>query len=102
MAAAQPTTTVQPPQFVVAGPGGRKTGTIIETFKCEVCNQVFQSMGALQVWLLTLFFLSLFSEKSLICMEGKSMTPHRGNTIFCSSSQQLPRLRLGTLKGFLS
>merc|ERR1719295_629075 len=48
-AAAQPTTTtVQPPQFVVAGPGGRKTGTIIETFKCEVCNQVFQSMGALQ------------------------------------------------------
>ena len=47
--AAQPTTvqTVQP-QFVVAGPGGRKTGTIIETFKCEVCNQVFQSMGALQ------------------------------------------------------
>lgn len=28
--------------------GGRKTGTIIETFKCEVCNQVFQSMAALQ------------------------------------------------------
>ena len=37
------------PQFVVAGHGGRKTGTIIETFKCEVCNQVFQSMPALQV-----------------------------------------------------
>jgi len=46
MAAAQPQT-VQP-QFVVAGAGSRKTGTIIETFKCEVCNQVFQSMGALQ------------------------------------------------------
>ena len=28
--------------------GGRKTNTIIETFKCEVCNQIFQSMGALQ------------------------------------------------------
>merc|ERR1711963_851627 len=28
--------------------GGRKTGTIIETFKCEVCNQGFQSMAALQ------------------------------------------------------
>ena len=31
-----------------------------------------------------------------------SMTPHRGNSILCSSSQQLPCLRLGTLKGFLS
>ncbi len=28
--------------------GGRKTGTIIETFKCEVCNQIFASMGGLQ------------------------------------------------------
>ena len=28
--------------------GGRKTGTIIETFKCEVCNQIFSSMNALQ------------------------------------------------------
>lgn len=28
--------------------GGRKTGTIIETFKCEVCNQVFSSMNGLQ------------------------------------------------------
>ena len=30
------------------------------------------------------------------------MTPSRGNTILCSSSQQLPRLCLGPLKGFLS
>ena len=33
----------------------------------------------------------------------KSMTPRRGNNIFStSSSLQLPRLRLGPLKGFLS
>ena len=30
------------------------------------------------------------------------MTPHRGNTILCSSSQQLPRPRLGPLKGAVS
>ena len=30
------------------------------------------------------------------------MTPHRGNTILFRSSQQLPRLRLGPSKGFLS
>ena len=28
------------------------------------------------------------------------MTPHRGNTILFRSSQQLPRLCLGPLKGF--
>ena len=28
------------------------------------------------------------------------MTPHRGNTILQSSSQQLPHLRLGPSKGF--
>ena len=39
---------------------------------------------------------------SLICLKGKSMTPHRGNTILFRSSQQLPRLRLGPSKGFLS
>ena len=49
-----------------------------------------------QVWSLTQFFFGfLFCEKSLICLEGKSMTPHRGNTILFRSSQQLPRLRLG-------
>ena len=30
------------------------------------------------------------------------MTPRRGNTILCSSSQQLPRLRLRPLKGVVS
>ena len=39
-------------------------------------------------------------KKSLICLEGKSITPHHGNTILFRSSQQLPRLRLGPLKGF--
>ena len=37
---------------------------------------------------------------SLICLEGKSMTPRRGNTILFRSSQQLPCLRLGPSKGF--
>ena len=48
------------------------------------------------------FFLFPFCEKSLICLQGKSMTPHRGNTFLFRSSQQLPRLRLGPSKGFLS
>ena len=48
------------------------------------------------------FFLIPFCENSLICLEGKSMTPHRGNTILFRSSQQLPRLGLGPSKDFLS
>ena len=55
-----------------------------------------------QVWTLTHFFLFPFCRKSLICLEGKSMTPRRGNTILFRSSQQLPRLCLGPSKGFLS
>ena len=55
-----------------------------------------------QVWPLTQFFLVPLCENSLICLEGKSMSPHRGNTFFFLSSQQLPCLRLGPLKGFLS
>ena len=56
-----------------------------------------------QVWPLTHFlFLFPSCENSLICLEGKSMTPCRGNTILFRSSQQLPRLRLGPSKGFLS
>ena len=51
-----------------------------------------------QVWPLTHFCW----KKSLICLEGKLLTPHRGNTIIFCSSQQLHRLRLGPLKGFLS
>ena len=50
----------------------------------------------------SIFFLFPFCKKSLICLEGKSMTPHRGNTILFRSSQQLPRLCLGPSKGFLS
>ena len=50
----------------------------------------------------SIFFCFLFVENSLICLEGKSMTPRRGNTILFRSSQQLPRLRLGPSKGFLS
>ena len=50
----------------------------------------------------SIFFCFLFYENSLICLEGKSMTPHRGNTFLFRSSQQLPRLRLGPSKGFLS
>lgn len=43
-----------PGQTMVIHGGGRKSGgsggggTIIETFKCEVCNQIFASMNALQ------------------------------------------------------
>ena len=40
------------------------------------------------------FFLFPFREKSLISLEGKSMTLHRGNTILLRSSQQLPCLCL--------
>lgn len=36
------------PNMNVVIHGGRKTGTIIETFKCEVCNQIYSSMNALQ------------------------------------------------------
>ena len=50
----------------------------------------------------SIVFCFLFVRKSLICLEGKSMTPLWRNTILCSSSQQLPRLCLGPLKGFLS
>ena len=53
-------------------------------------------LGRRQVWPLGRFFcFLLLSENSLICLEGKSMTPRRGNTIRFRSSQQLPRLRLG-------
>ena len=32
----------------------------------------------------SIFFSFLFVKKSLICLEGKSMTPHRGGTLFSS------------------
>ena len=40
--------------------------------------------GSQQVWPVTQFFSVSFCENSLICLEGKSMTPHRENTIFSS------------------
>ena len=55
-----------------------------------------------QVWPGLNFFMFPFCKRSLICLEGKSMTPHQGNTNRKRSSQQLPRLRLGPSKGFLS
>ena len=45
----------------------------------------------------SIFLCFLFAKKSLIHLEGKSMTPRRGNTILFRSSQQLPSLRLGPL-----
>ena len=47
-----------------------------------------------EVWTLIQFFLFPFFKKSLICLEGKSMTPCQGITILFRSSQQLLRLRL--------
>ena len=54
-----------------------------------------------QIWPLTQFVLSPFCKRSLICLEGKSMTPCQG-TIPIRSSLKLPRLHLRSLKGFLS
>ena len=52
------------------------------------------------VWPLTqYFFLFPFCTKSLICPDH---TPRRENTTLFHCSQQLPLLRLGPLKGFLS
>ena len=77
------------------GGGGSKNGMLSHSAEL--------TLGHLdQVCPLTQFFLLPFCENSLICLEGKSMTPHRGNTILFRSSQQLPRLRLGPSKGFLS
>ena len=50
----------------------------------------------------SVFFCFLIVKKSFICLEDKSMTPCRGITVLFRSSQQLPRLRLGPLKDFLS
>ena len=50
----------------------------------------------------SIFFQFPFGKKSLICLESKSITPHRGSTFLFRSYQQLPHHRLGPLKGFLS
>ena len=41
------------------------------------------------------FYLFFLSKKSLICLEGKSMTPNQQNAFLFRSSQQLPCLWLG-------
>ena len=64
-------------------------------------NRILSSRTS-QVWPLTKFFLLAFCRKLLICLEGKSMTPRWGNTLVIHSYQQLPRLWLGPLMGFLS
>ena len=72
---------------------------------CAVCHAPFSSKTSLKSHMRLhtgLATNSIFCENSLICLEGKSMTPHRGNTILFHSSQQLPHLRLGPSKGFLS
>ena len=46
-----------------------------------------------------LFLLFFFWDKSLICLEDKSMIPPRSNTPLFRSSKQLPRLRLGPFEG---
>ena len=50
----------------------------------------------------SIFFCFNFYKKALICLESKSMTPRRGNTVLFCSSQQLPRLSVKPLKCFLS
>ena len=56
-----------------------------------------------QVWPLTLFFSVSFLVKKIIDLPGGQINyTSWGNTILFRSSQQLPRLRLGPLKGFLS
>ena len=62
------------------------------TLMCQSVNLVAEN----QVWSLTHFILVSFlcKKKSLIFLEGKSMTPRRGYySLFCSS-QQLTCLRL--------
>ena len=48
--AAAAATTMAPGSIVLQNMihGGRKTGNIIESFKCEVCNQTYNSINALQ------------------------------------------------------
>ena len=75
---------------------------ILRLSKSQMTENVYKDAVVEQVWPQTQFFLFPFGENSLICLEGKSMTPHQENTILFRSSQQLPRLSLGPSKGFLS
>ena len=48
----------------------------------------------------SIIFCFLFVKNSLLCLKGNSMPPCRGNAVLFCSSQQLPCLCLGPLKGF--
>ena len=48
---------------------------------------------------LNFFLFPFFANKSLSCLEGKSMTPCQGNTFLFRSSQQLPCVCLEPLNG---
>ena len=54
------------------------SGASSESLSSELEDSFLAGAGAVgfvQVWTLTQFFLFLFCENSLICLEGKSMTP---------------------------
>ena len=57
-----------------------------------------------QVWpLIQFYFVLTFCEKSLICTEGKFMTPSSGRVLFCYVPfSNFVCYRLGPLKGYLS
>ena len=53
------------------------------------------SIGRGRAGLVSYSILFCLGKKSFICLEGRSVTPRRGNTILFRSSQQLTRLGLG-------
>ena len=73
-----------------------------EALKSLVCCAVQSVEGLSGRATNSIVFSLRFVKRSLICLGGKSVTPHRGRTFLFLSSQQLPRLRLGPSKGFLS
>ena len=52
----------------------------------SVCMKKSDMINIFQVWPLNHFFLLPFCKELLICLEGKSKTPHRENTILLCSS----------------
>ena len=56
----------------------------VKPWKRRVPGGQWTSWAPTQVWHLSHFFLFPLWQKSLICLEGKSMTPHRGYTLFSS------------------
>ena len=71
-------------------------------FKCRICCDVlrYSSFKAHTRSLAPLAQFHCVALNSSICLEGKSLTLIWGNTNIFRSSQQLPRHRLGPLKGF--